>query len=335
MDQTVGDSFRLIQLSEGFGAARAVQLAAEIGVADHLGDGPRSATDLATATATHPGALHRLLRALAGVGVFTEVEAGRFALTPVGERLREDHPQSLRNWVLFQGMFNGVYAAAMHSIRTGGPTFPEVFGEPIFDYLDRHPDQGAVFNRAMAEHSRLTGAALAEAYDFSGAGRLVDVGGGDGSFLCAVLAAHPGAAGVVFDLPYVADAAQKQIAAAGLGDRCTFAGGDFLREVPAGGDVYLLKGIVHNWADDEARLLLANCRRAMGPTGRLLLIEWLVPTGDTPHPSKLIDLSMLLVYGGSERTEEEYADLLAGAGLRLAGVVGSASSLKVVEALPA
>jgi SAM-dependent methyltransferase len=187
----------------------------------------------------------------------------------------------------------------------------------------------------MAEHSRLSGAVLAGAYDFGQSTRLVDVGGGDGSFLSALLRAHPQNTGVVFDLPYVADAAHKQLAAAGLGERCAFAGGDFLRGVPSGGDIYLLKGVIHNWPDHQAEAILANCGRAMGRQGRLLLIEWLVPTGDTPHPSKLIDLSMLLVYGGRERTEEEYVRLLDAAGLRLTRVLDAPSSLKVIEAMPA
>nr|AHE14582.1 EspM-like O-methyltransferase [uncultured bacterium] len=325
------EAFALIRLAEGFGAARAVQLAAELGIADLLGDGPRSADDLAAATATHPGVLYRLLRALAGVGVFTEVEPGRFALTPVGERLRKDHPQSLRAWVLFQGLFNEVYAKAMHSVRTGTATAPLVYGEPLFAHLDRNPELGALFAEAMAQHSRLMGAALAAAYDFSGARRIVDLGGGNGSFLGAILRANPQATGVVYDLPYVADAARKQLAAAGLSERCTFVSGDFLHEVPPDADVYMLKGIVHNWPDDQAVVLFANCRRAMGPDSRLLLIEWVVPEGDVFHPSKFLDLAMLFVYGGQERTEREYRTLLGEAGLRLDRIVDTGSTLNVIE----
>jgi SAM-dependent methyltransferase len=333
--QSKENPFRLLQMSEGFGVARAVQLAAELGVADLLDDAPRRADDLAAATATHPGALYRLLRALAGVGLFTEVEPGRFALTPDGERLRGDHPESLRSWVLFQGLFNGVYAEAMHSLRTGEPTVPLVFGEPLFAHLQRHPEHGRIFNAAMGEHSRLTGKALAAAYDFTRARQIVDVGGGDGSFLSTVLRAFPGSAGVVFDQPHLSDAAGKRIGAAGLGERCRFVGGDFLREVPSGGDVYLLKGVLHNWPDDQAVVMLRNCRRAMGAGGRLLLIEWVVPGGDAPHPSKFLDLAMLFVYGGRERTEEEYVALLTEAGLRINRILGSPTTLNVLEVVPA
>jgi hypothetical protein len=179
------------------------------------------------------------------------------------------------------------------------------------------------------------GPRLLEAYDFSGVRKVVDVGGGDGSFLSSIVRAHPEMSGVVYDAPYVADAAHKQLAAAGLGERCAFVSGNFLEDVHPGGDVYLLKGVVHNWPDDDAIVLLRNCRRAMGSEGRLLLIEWVVPPGDEPHPSKLLDLSMLFVYGGKERTEDEFVELLSAADLRLVRVVGTSSTLNFIEAAPA
>jgi hypothetical protein len=327
------DGLNLIRLAEGLGPARALQLAAELDVADHLADGPRTADDLAAAISCDPDALYRLLRALSAEGVFTEDALGSFGLTPMGDLLRADHPRSLRAWVLFQGMFNTVYAGAMHSIRTGEPSFRMVFGQPIFEYLDGHPEQAATFNTAMAQHSRIMAGVVARAYDLSHARLIVDVGGGDGTFLSGLLGAWPGARGVVLDLPHAEAAAHKQLASAGLGERCTFVGGDFRREVPAGGDVYLLKGILHNWPDDDAAVILRNCRRAMSADGRVTLFEWLVPTGDTPHPSKLIDLSMLTVYGGRERTEREFATLLRSAGLRLSRTVRF-PPLTAVEAVP-
>jgi hypothetical protein len=327
------EGMSLIRLAEGLGPARALQLAAELCVADHLADGPRTADDLAAAISCHAGALYRLLRALSAEGVFAEDPAGTFRLTPTGDLLRADHSRSLRTWVLFQGLFNAVYAGAMHSIRTGEPTFPMVFGRPIFEYLDDHREMAATFNTAMAEHSRVMAAVLARAYDLSHARLIVDVGGGDGTFLSGLLGAWPGVRGVVLDLPHAEAAAHKQLASAGLGERCSFVGGDFLREVPVGGDVYLLKGILHNWSDDAATVILRNCRRAMTADGRVTLLEWLVPTGDTPHPSKLIDLSMLTVYGGRERTEQELLRLLRSAGLRLGRIV-NAAPLTAVEAVP-
>jgi hypothetical protein len=329
------DAMRLLRMSEGLGVPRILQIAAELGIADRLAEGPRSAAELAAASGTEPTALYRLLRALASVGVFTEVDPGRFALTGVGEHLRTDHPESLAAWVQFQALFNDVNTQGIRSIRTGRSTVPDVFGESLFEHLSHHPEKAAIFQDAMAQHSRLMGPRLIEAYDFSSVRRAVDVGGGDGTFLSAILRAHPEMSGVVYDAPYVAEAAHKQLAAAGLGERCAFVSGNFLEQVHPGGDVYLLKGVVHNWPDDAAVTLLRNCRRAMGPDGRLLLIEWVVPPGDEPHPSKLLDLSMLFVYGGKERTEQEFVELLSAAGLRLVRVVGTASTLNFLEAAPA
>ncbi|QUQ65454.1 acetylserotonin O-methyltransferase [Kutzneria sp. CA-103260] len=328
------DAVRLLRLSEGFGPAQALQFAADLGVADLLGAGPRDAGELAAAVSAHPDALYRLLRALASVGVFTEVAPGRFGLTSIGDRLREGHPQSLRSWVRFQGLFNHVYADGLHSLRTGTPTAPQVFGEPLFAHLRQNAEHGSIFNAAMGEHCRVTGGALADSYDFTRAGQIVDVGGGDGSFLSIILGAYPNTTGVIHDLPCLADAAHRQMAASGLGKRCTFVGGDFFREVPSGGDTYMLKGVLHNWPDEQARTVLSNCRRAMDPRGRLLLIEWVMPTGDTPHPSKFLDLAMLFVYGGHERTEAEHVRLLTDAGLRLDRVIGSASMPNVIVAVP-
>jgi O-methyltransferase domain/Dimerisation domain len=324
-------AFRLIQLAEGFGPARAVQLAAELGVADVLADGPLDVRDLAAAVSAHPDALYRLLRALAGIDVFTEVEPGRFGLAPVGERLCANHPQSLRCWVLFQALFNNICADAVLSMRTGAPTVPSMFGEPMFEHLRNHPEHRALFNAAMGEQSRVTGRALAGTYDLTGTRQIIDVGGGNGAFLSTILQANPGVTGVVYDQPYLAESAAAQLATAGLADRCTFIGGDFLEKVPAGGEVYMMKGILHNWPDDKALTILGNCRRAMTGDSRLLLVDWVVPTGNAPHPSKFLDLAMLFVYGGRERTEAEHVKLLTAAGLRLDRVVGPPSALNVLE----
>lgn len=327
-------AYRLIQLAEGFGPARAVQLTAELGVADLLAGGPRGVADLAAAVPANSDALYRLLRTLASIEVFVEVEPGWFGLAPMGERLRADHPQSLRSWVIFQGLLNTIYANAADSIRTGDATTANVFGEPLFQHLRNHPEHRALFNAAMAEQSRVTGEALAGYYDFSRARQIVDVGGGAGTFLSAVLRANPELTAVIYDQPYLADDAERQVTAAGLADRCAFMAGDFLETVPAGADLYLMKGILHNWSDEHARAILANCRRAMDAHGRLLLVDWVVPTGNAPHPSKFLDLAMLFVYGGRERTEAEHAWLLAEAGLRLARVVGPPSMLNVLEVVP-
>ncbi|SFQ69048.1 O-methyltransferase [Amycolatopsis arida] len=323
------------QLHDGFVRARALQLAAELDVADLLGDGDRTADDLAAATATHPGALYRLLRLLAGCGVLTEVAPRRFALTTEGGPLRGDHPHSVKATLLSARLFLPVYADALHSLRTGEPAFPRTYGAPLFEYLQEHPDQATLFHAAMADASRLETAALLDAVDLGGARHVVDVGGGSGTLLGAVLRRHPGVTGVVLDRPHLAEAARTHAAAEGVADRLTFTGGDFFREVPGGGDVYLLKSIVHDWPDDAAVDILRICRAAMPPGGRLLLVERVLPAGDGDHPGKAMDFTLLVVLGGRERTEAEYAALLSAAGLRCTGVTPTACPLSVVEAVPA
>jgi SAM-dependent methyltransferase len=325
---------RLLELYDNMIQARAIQIAAELGIGDHLAGGPRASGDLAAATSTHPEAMYRLLRLLAGCGVFTEVAPGRFGLTSLGAHLREDHPQSVRAIMVGGGLFARVFADAMHSVRTGAATFPQTYGEPLFTYLRHHPDQGALFNAIMADFSRLQGTAVTDVYDFTGARLIVDVGGGDGALLSAILRACPQTAGVLFDQPEVADAARKQIAAGGLADRCAVVGGDFFHDTPPGGDLYLLKWIIHDWPDPQAADILRTCRRAMSPDGRLLLIEQVVPAGDTPHPSKVMDFSMLVLLQGRERTRDEYGALLARAGFRLTRVVQTSSPVSVIEAVP-
>ncbi|GIE88970.1 hydroxyneurosporene-O-methyltransferase [Actinoplanes regularis] len=329
------EALRLLRMAEGLGAARLLQLAVEFSVADLLAEGPRGADDLAETIGAHPQALYRLLRALAGIGVCTEVTPGRFALTEMGKRLDADHPQSLYWWVRFQTMLNPVYDASGQCVRDQKPVFSAVYGEPIFEHLASNAEHGEIFNAAMAEHSRVMGTVLATGYDFSGVRRIVDVGGGDGTLLTVLLERYPEAEGVVFDLPEVVEVARKRIGAAGLSERCDVVGGDFLREVPAGADLYVLKGVLHNWSDADAAVLLRNCRAAMGPGSRLLLIEAVVPPGDEFHPSKVLDVAMMIVYGGRERTLTEHTELLVEAGLRFDRMVDAAAPLSVIEAYPA
>ncbi|WP_245574091.1 methyltransferase [Amycolatopsis nigrescens] len=325
----------LMAAHDGFIQSRALQLAAELGIADLLADGGRSAEELATATETHRPALYRLLRLLAGSGVLTEVEHGRFELTPAGAELRADHPRSVKATLLSAKLFLPVYADAMYSLKTGEPAFPRSFGKPLFEYLQDHPDQSAHFHSAMADASRLETAALLDAYDFGGAGRLVDVGGGTGTLLGAILGAYPESTGVVFDQPHLAEAAAAQAAADGVTDRLTFTAGDFFgQEIPRDGDIYLLKSIIHDWPDEEAVRILRGCRQAMSPGSRLLLVERVLPPGGGSHPGHAMDFTLLVVLGGQERTEDEYAKLLAEAGLKCNGVTATASPMSVLEAVP-
>lgn len=326
-------SLRLLEIGDGFIYAGALQQAAEFKVADLLAGGPRTATDLAEATATHPVALYRLLRVLASRGVFTEGPGESFALTPVGECLRSDHPRSVRTTVAQAGRLTArTFRHAEYALRTGEGAFTKTFGQPVWEYLKDNPEEGADFDTAMHEHSRVERDAIVAAYDFGRAARLVDIGGGDGTLLATLLAAYPRLSGVLFDLPHVVE--RNRIAATQLAERCEIVGGDIFGDLPTGGDLYLMKSVMHGWSDADALAILRGCRQAIRPEGRLLLIERVIPEGDVPHASKAFDFAMLVMAGGQERKSEEYTALLAEAGFRVDRVIPTDSALSIVEAVP-
>lgn len=325
----------LLGLIDGFFVPRAIHIVAELGVADYLADGAKSAEDLARAVGAHPSALHRLLRALASVGVFTEVEPRCFALTPVGEFLRTDIPGSLRPLARMIGEHHwNVWGALMHSVTTGQPAYPRVHGLGFFDYVQRHPDKGRIFDEAMTGYVSQSSVAVAAACDFTRFKSIVDVGGGHGALMAAMLKASPLAGGTIFDLPGVVPGARERMEAAGLSDRCQCVGGDFFAAVPAGGDAYTLASILHDWDDERCAVILRNCRRVMTGHEMLLLVEMVIPPGDAPFFGKLLDLEMLVSFGGRERTEAEYGELLGRAGFRLARVTPTATPASVIEAIP-
>jgi hypothetical protein len=323
-------------MSEGVVISTALSLAAELGIADLLADGPRSGEELAQATSTHPRSLYRILRLLSSVGVFTEARPGRFALTPLGECLRSTVPGSMRSWLRMVGLkvWFHTYAEALHSLRTGEPAFARSVGMEFFDYLATHPQEGEIFNAAMSDFGRGVAAAVVQEYDFSGVDKAVDVGGGNGSLISAILQANPRMTGILFDQPHVAEGAHKSIADAGLAKRCEIVAGDFFSSVPAGGDAYILRWIIHDWDNDRALTILRNCRAAMKGTARLLLVETVIPPGDEAHPGKLVDFVMLIALGGQERTADEYTQLLDEAGFRLNRIVSTASPMSVLEGMP-
>jgi len=343
MEHTIADKraaapphAHLIEMATAYWVSRAVYAAAKFGVADHLAEGPRSATEVAALTHTHAPSLHRLMRALGGLGLLVEDGHHRFGLTALGEALRQDAPGSARATVLalagdwwWQG-----WEHVLHCLETGETGMQRASGTSIFNYLGEHPQEASYFNEAMIGFHGAEPAAVAGAYDFSACRTVVDVGGGTGNLLATVLEHHPGARGVLAELPHVLGEARAALAARGVLDRVTCQGIDFFSEVPAGGDVYLLSHIVHDWTEEQCVAILANCRRAMGPTSRLLIIEMVLPPGNGPHPGKLLDLAMLVMPGGQERTEEEYAALLRRAGLTLQRVVPTRSAVSVVEAVP-
>ena len=325
----------LHRLTAGHWIARAVCTAAELGLADQMSEAPRAVAELAERVGADPRALHRLLRALASVGVFTEPSPRCFALTPVGACLRADHPNSLRALALTIDQVDWqAWAELRHSVRTGEPAFQRVHGVAPFDYFRLHPSVGENFDAAMTGFVLQNGAAIVEAYDFSSVSRLVDVGGGVGTLMTLILRAHPQMTGVVFDLPEVIPRAERRVAQAGLSARCECVAGSFFDRVPTGGDAYLLASIIHDWDGESCQRILAACRAAMPSRARLLLVEMVIPQGDGDFFGKLLDLNMLVSFGGQERTEAEYSDLLTLAGFRLTQVIPTRTPSSIVEAIP-
>jgi hypothetical protein len=314
----------------------ALATAAKLRVADDLHAGPQTAAELAARKRVEADALNRVLRALASVGVFATDSAGRYRLTELGVLMRTGVPGSLRAVADYCGADWSwrSWGDLPETVRTGGTAIDRVFGQPVFDYLRDHPNEAAVFNEGMTGFSTAAAPLVAGGYHWGRFATVVDVGGGHGALLLAVLTEHPGPKGVVFDAPPVAEGATKAIRAAGMAGVCRAEGGDFFQRVPAG-DCYVLKNVIHDWADAPATTILRNCRAAALPDAKLVLVELVVPPGDEPHPAKLLDLEMLLLTGGRERTEAEYAALLAGAGWKLAEVIPTKSpfSLLVADAV--
>jgi hypothetical protein len=326
----------LMQMIFGKVVTQALSVVARFGLADQLATGPKTAAELAQAAKLHPGHLYRVLRALGSVGVLAEAADGRFALTPVGDFLRSDVPGSMRAVATYccDPWSWQAWGDLAESVRTGEVAFDRVFGQGPWDYFQQHPDEAATFNAGMTGFSQQMSGPVVKAYDFSGFGTVVDVGGGHGALLGAILTANPNVRGVVFDAPSVAAGTTKAIRDAGLADRCRAEGGDFFQEVPAGGDAYILKHIIHDWNDAKATDILRTCRRAVPPTGKLILVEIVIPKAGEPSFGTLLDLEMLVICDGKERTEAEYRDLLAGAGFRLTRVVPTEAPVSLVEAVP-
>jgi O-methyltransferase domain/Dimerisation domain len=323
----------LMRLATGFRYSQAIHVAATLGIADLLADGPRPSNELAREAGADPDALYRLLRALAAVGVFEEDDERRFALTPLGEPLRSDVPGSVHGWALMIGRpyFWRSWGNLEHSIRTGENSFRALHGTDIWEWRSGRPEESAIFDGAMRALTGAANAALLDAYDFGRFGTIVDVGGGNGAFLAAILDAHPAARGVLFDQPHVIDGAGPVLAS--VADRVSVVAGSFFDSVPSGGDAYILKWIVHDWEDEEAIAILQICRAALSPDARLLVIERILALPNEGAEGKFSDLNMLVLPGGRERTGDEFAQLFEQAGLRLAQIVETGRGYAVIEAV--
>lgn len=328
-------SVTLRRLIDGSKVTQAIFVATTLGIPDLLAQGPRDSDDLAAVTDTDPGALQRLLRALAAVGVLEELDGNAFALTPVGSGLRSDGEEPLAGWALFSGGADAwqAWGELLYSLRTGESAFTHVHGMNAWDYRAAHPESAAVFDRAMTDLARRSNRSLIDAFDFGRFGTVVDVGGGRGAFLAAVLAAHPETHGVLFDLPHVIETSEGTFGPAD--ERRHTVAGSFFEAVPEGGDAYVLRAVLHDWADEESVAILRTCRRAMADEARLLVIERdLGPANELPE-TKLSDLNMLVGPGGRERKIDEYAALFQEAGFRFTGSTPSAFGLHVIEGVPA
>jgi hypothetical protein len=326
---------RILQLGTGYIASSALQIATRLKIADRLAAAPRSVGELAAETGAQEDALYRVMRALASLGVFQEAEARRFSVTPAAELLRSDVPGSFYDMVLWltDPFHFRTYAELTHSVHTGQPAVEKVEGVPVFEHLARDRALSDVFNNAMTAFSRTVIPAVLHEYDFTGINLLVDVAGGHGEILMSILRDYPSMRGVLFDVDHVIAGAKPRIAAAGLNDRCETATGDFFEAVPAGGDAYIMKHIIHDWDDDRALVILKNIRAAIEGRkhARLILIEAVIHGGNQPDVGKLIDLEMLVLPGGRERTAEEFRLLFSRAGFAMTRIVPTRSPLSVIE----
>ncbi len=307
----------------------------KLGVADLLAEKSQTAAELAANTETHAPSLYRVLRTLASVGIFAENADGKFELTPIAALLRKDAPNSMRDFALMLGgeWHWRIFSELMHSVKTGATAQEKACGAELFEYLANNPENAKVFNRAMTSHSQAAVPAIVEGYDFSGIGKLVDIGGGQGILLAGILKANPQTQGILFDMPSVIAGESELLEKEGVTARVEKVSGDFFQSVSAGADAYLMKHIIHDWDDEQSIKILQNIYSAMNGNGKVLIVEMVIPEGNEPSPSKILDLQMLIGTGGKERTEKEYRELLETAGFRLTRIIPTRSPLSIVEAV--
>jgi predicted O-methyltransferase YrrM len=327
----------LMQMAGAFRLSQILYVTARLGLADLLKEGPKQAEELAVACGTSPTALYRLLRAVVSMGFFGQDDQGRFTVTSSGAYLQADHPVSVRPYILFiAGQTNWqAWGNFRHSINTGEAAFEHIFGMNLFEYATQNPEFGEIFNKGMAGITASMSRDLIATYDFSQFKRVVDVGGGNGSLLAALLTANPNLQGVIFDLPPVAERASKLITEAGLAGRGEVVGGDFFKAVPTGGDAYILKLILHDWDDEKAIHILKSCYQAMDAEAKLLVVDVVLPeqvVANNVHLTKIMfDMQMLTVTGGRERTETEFRQLFEAAGFRLDKVIPLPTRWSIVQ----
>jgi hypothetical protein len=326
------------QLATGYIPAALIGVIIELGIPDLLAEKTKPVSELAAATHANDDALYRMLRALSSFGIFTESSGRCFSLTSAGRYLRSDVPDSLRSymrWITSSFLFRN-YADLMYSVQTGQPTVEHLFGKPTFGYLRANPELSRIFDDAMTSFSQMVSTALLQTYDFSGIKVIADLGGGQGALLAAILQKYPTMHGLLLEHESVLPEARKRFQESALTERCSTMAVDFFQSVPGRADAYLMKSIIHDWDDQHAGIILKNCYEALRnvESGRLILVEAIVPQANEPHMSKLTDIQMLVLAGGRERTREEFQQLLAHSGFRMTRVVPAQSFVSVVEAVP-
>jgi len=325
----------LVQLINGYWNTQLLYVAAKLGIADLLKDRSLSCEELASKTKTNAQSVYRLMRALASVGLFAEEKHGYFKPTPLGIYLQSDIPGSVQPLAILAGEEHyRAWEDLLYSVQTGKSAFEHIYDLPVFDYYCQHPEAGEIFDKAMTTASIATNDRVIKSYDFSTIHKLVDVGGGNGSFLTSAIKANPTMQGILFDLPSAIAGAKDLIAAEGMSQHCELVAGNYLESVPSGGDAYILKRVIHLWDDERALVILKNCHRAMQDNGKLLVVELMIPPDDSPFLGKLMDIHMLVLYsGGRERTEVEYRALFEASGFELIKIVPTQSNVSVIEGI--
>ena len=327
---------QILQIITNFWSSRAVYVFAKLGIPDLLKSGPKTVEELASDTKMHAPSLYRVLRALASIGFVRATADGRFAQTPLSEILVTDAPGSLR-WFTVSELGQEHYPAwgnLMRSVPTGEIAFDNFFGVDIWKYFEQNPEDAAVFNNSMSGVTAATNEEILALYDFSSFGTVVDIGGGHGGLITSILKANPKLKGILFDAPQVIEGARPRIEAAGIAERCQTVAGDFFKSVPAGGDAYVMKWIIHDWDDERAITILKHIRNEVSQNGRVIIVDSVVPENNEPDFSKFFDLNMMVMTGGKERTEKEFAQLLAAAGFKLRRVIPTKVPTSIVEAEP-
>ena len=324
----------LMQMLFGAQMQRSVCLAARLGIPDLLAERAQTAEELADKTSMHAPSLYRLLRTLASIGVFSETADRKFELTPISALLRGNAPNSVRDFAVMMGedWIWQAWGELPYSVKTGDVAHEKVQGMGSFDFFQKNEEAGKVFNAAMTNFTQAIIPAVTEAYDFSGVSKLVDLAGGHGLLLAGILKVNPHLQGVLFDLPFVIEGAGELLKKEDVSDRVELASGNFFESVPQGADAYMMKHIIHDWDDESSIKILQNIRTAMNENGKVLIIEMVIPEGNEPHPSKALDILMLVMEGGKERTRNEYRKLLDASGFRLARIIPTKSPYSVIEA---